>query len=75
MPDKEGMATLQDLRRLDSAVPIIMMSDGAPTAFFWGATDRDYLAMAKALGATRTIEKPFKYSRFIRMVQECLAGG
>jgi len=73
MPDKEGIATLQDLRRLDSAVPIIMTSDGAPTAYFWGATHRDYLEMAKALGATRTIEKPFKYSRFIRLVRECLA--
>jgi hypothetical protein len=49
------------------------MSGGAPPAYFWGATHRDYLAMAKALGATWTIEKPFKYSRFIRLVQECLA--
>jgi two-component system, chemotaxis family, chemotaxis protein CheY len=73
MPDKEGIATLRDLRRLDSAVPIIMMSGGAPPVYFWGATHRDYLAMAKALGATWTIEKPFKYSRFIRLVQECLA--
>ena len=73
MPDKEGIETLKELRQLDPTVPIIMMSGGAPTAYFWGATYRDYLAMAKALGATRTIEKPFKYSRFIRLVRECLA--
>jgi CheY-like chemotaxis protein len=75
MPDKEGIETLKELRELDPTVPIIMMSGEAPTAYFWGATHRDYLAMAKALGATRTIEKPFKYSQLIRLVQECLAAG
>jgi hypothetical protein len=52
---------------------VIMMSGVAPTAYFWRATHRDYLAMAEALGATRTIEKPFKYSQLIRLVHECLA--
>jgi DNA-binding NtrC family response regulator len=73
MPDKEGISTLQDLRRLNPSVPIIMMSGAAPSAYFWGATHRDYLKMAKALGATRTIEKPFKYSRLMDLVRECLA--
>jgi hypothetical protein len=61
------------LRGLDPAVPVIMMSGGAPTAYSWGTTHRDYLAIAEAFGATRTIEKPFKYSQFIRLVHECLA--
>jgi DNA-binding NtrC family response regulator len=74
MPDKEGIETLKELRELDPTVPIIMMSGEAPTAYFWGATHRDYLAMAKAMGATRTLEKPFKYSQLIRLVHECLAG-
>jgi DNA-binding NtrC family response regulator len=73
MPDKEGIETLKELRELDPTVPIIMMSGEAPTAYFWGATHRDYLAMAKAMGATRTLEKPFKYSQLIRLVHECLA--
>jgi hypothetical protein len=34
----------------------------------------DYLAMAKALGATRTIEKPLKHSQLLRLVRGCLAG-
>jgi two-component system, chemotaxis family, chemotaxis protein CheY len=72
MPDKEGIETLKELRQLDPVVPIVMMSGGAPTAYFWGATHRDYLAMAEALGATRTIEKPFKYSQLIKLVHECL---
>ncbi|HEV8715667.1 MAG TPA: response regulator [Candidatus Binatia bacterium] len=73
MPDKEGIETLKELRQLDPTVPIIMMSGGAPTAYFWGATYKDYLAMAVAFGATRTIEKPFKYSQLIRLLHECLA--
>jgi CheY-like chemotaxis protein len=74
MPHKEGIETLKELRQLDPVVPIIMMSGRAPTAYFWGATHKDYLAMAEALGATRTIEKPFRYSQLIRLVHECLAG-
>jgi DNA-binding NtrC family response regulator len=74
IPNKEGIETLKELRELDPTVPIIMMSGDAPTAYFWGATYRDYLAMVKEFGATRTIEKPFKYSQLIRLVHECLAG-
>jgi CheY-like chemotaxis protein len=72
MPEKEGIETLKSLRQFDPVVPIIMMSGVAPTAYFWGATQRNYLAMTEALGATRTIEKPFKYSQLIRLVHECL---
>src|SRR5512132_4291688 len=36
MPDKEGIETLKELRQLDPTVPVIMMSGGAPTAYFWG---------------------------------------
>jgi CheY-like chemotaxis protein len=73
MPNKEGIETLKELRQLDPVVPIIMMSGGAPTAHFWGVTHGGYLAMAEALGATRTIEKPFKYLHLIRLVRQCLA--
>ena len=73
MPNKEGLATLRDLRRLTPAVPVIMMSGGAPSTSYLGLEHADYLAMAKRLGATRTIQKPLKYSHFIRLVRECLA--
>jgi DNA-binding response OmpR family regulator len=66
MPNKEGIATLQELRRLNSTVPVIMMSGVAPTT-------ADYLAMARSLGATRTIQKPFRYSQLRRVVEECLS--
>jgi hypothetical protein len=51
------------------------MSGHASSATLWGTKHMDYLAMAKALGATRTIDKPFKYSQLLRLVKECLRGG
>jgi DNA-binding NtrC family response regulator len=65
MPDKEGIETLRELRQLDPAVPVIMMSGGA--------AHKDYLAVAEHFGATRTIAKPFRYSQLTRLVRECLA--
>jgi two-component system, chemotaxis family, chemotaxis protein CheY len=73
MPNKDGFETLRELRRLDPAVPIIMMSSNAPSISFWGIAHTDYLEMAKAFGASRTIEKPFRYSQLVRLVRECLA--
>jgi CheY-like chemotaxis protein len=73
MPNKDGIETLKELRRLDPAVPVIMMSSGMPSASYLGTGHVDYLAMAEGLGATRTIKKPFRYSQLIGLVQECLA--
>jgi CheY-like chemotaxis protein len=73
MPNKEGIATLRELRRLNPTVPVIMMSGGAPTTSYLGLEHADYLAMAKRFGATRTIKKPFRYAQLIRLVRECLA--
>jgi CheY-like chemotaxis protein len=72
MPNKEGLATLRELRRLNPTVPVIMMSRGAPSTSYLGIERADYLEMAKRLGATRTIKKPFKYSQLNRLVRECL---
>jgi CheY-like chemotaxis protein len=72
MPNKEGIATLRELRRLNPTVPVIMISGGMPSVSYLGMAHVDYLAKAGALGATRTLEKPFKYSELVRLVQECL---
>jgi CheY-like chemotaxis protein len=72
MPNKEGIATLRELRHLDPAIPVIMISSGMSSAIYLGRAHVDYLAMAESLGATRTLEKPFKYSQLVRLVQECV---
>jgi len=73
MPNKEGIATLRELRQLDAAVPVITMTGGSPSAGRTGPSASDYLTMSTLLGATRTIHKPFRASELIALVQECLA--
>jgi len=73
MPNKEGIATLRELRQLDAAVPVITMTGGSPSAGRTGPSDSDYLTMSTLLGATRTIHKPFRASELIALVQACLA--
>jgi len=66
MPDKEGLETIIEIRK-KSVVKIIAMSGG-------GSFEPEvYLAMAKKLGANKTIEKPFDMSALISMVKELLS--
>ena len=53
MPDRDGIEVLLDVKRLEPALPIIVMSAG-------GAYVRsDELAAAQLLGATVVLRKPF----------------
>ena len=73
MPNKEGIATLRELRNLDAAIPVITMTGGSPAGGQTGPTAHaDYLNMSTLLGATRAIHKPFRATELITMVQECL---
>jgi DNA-binding response OmpR family regulator len=72
MPNKEGIATLRELRRIDAAVPVITMTGGSPSAGRLDAGGVDYLTMSSMLGATRTIGKPFKASELTKLVDELL---
>jgi DNA-binding response OmpR family regulator len=75
MPNKEGIATLRELRQVDAAVPVITMTGGSPSAGRTGPSAyADYLNMSTLLGATRTIHKPFRASELIALVQACLEG-
>lgn len=53
MPEKEGIETIRELRRLHPDVKIIAMSGGGR------GSARDYLVIAKRLGAAHTLNKPF----------------
>ena len=53
MPDKEGLETIMELRRLDPTVKIIAMSSGG------GGPEGEFLVLAEDLGAAATLAKPF----------------
>jgi DNA-binding response OmpR family regulator len=63
MPGKEGMETIQSLRRCDPAARIIAVSGGGAAL----------LAMAGGLGARRTLAKPFLAAELLTAVREVLA--
>lgn len=68
MPGKEGLETIDVLRRLYPRVYIIAMSGG-------GVRGRlDVLKAARLMGAQRTLPKPFARETLIEAVEQALAG-
>ena len=66
MPGKEGLETIAEIRKKYPGVKIIAISGG-------GKVDaKDYLLMAKGMGASKTISKPFRYQHVIETVEELL---
>jgi DNA-binding response OmpR family regulator len=66
MPEKEGMAIIMDLRRTIPTLKIIAISGG-------GRIDGgDYLAIAKQLGASETLSKPFSAKELLDVVSTVL---
>lgn len=66
MPEKEGLETIQTLRKGYPNVPIIAMSGG-------GKNSPDgYLNMAKLLGAQATFEKPINKEELLNTVKKAL---
>ncbi len=66
MPDADGLETIQHLRRLRPAPRIIAMSGGGRIS------SRDYLKLAAALGARRTLAKPFTEADLITTIRAVL---
>lgn len=54
MPDKEGIATILEIRALDPGACIVAMSGGVE-----GLYRQDPLLMAEEAGVARTLKKPF----------------
>jgi two-component system, chemotaxis family, chemotaxis protein CheY len=64
MPEKEGLETIGELRRLQPKVKIIAMSGagrGGPL---------DYLKVARQMGAARTLAKPFSVDALAAAIAE-----
>ena len=66
MPDKEGIETVIEIRKVYPDVKIIVMSGGGRFG------PDDYLETATVFGANRTIPKPFSKNDILKAVQELL---
>jgi len=69
MPNKDGLETIRAIRSISTRLPIITLPAGvlADTA---DALDDPRMSMA--FGATRTIGKPFRAIKLLKLVRECL---
>lgn len=66
MPEKEGLETIVELRRLFPKLPLIAVSGG-------GIVDpKGYLTLAKRLGADRTLAKPYNFQELLTTMGELL---
>jgi CheY-like chemotaxis protein len=65
MPEKEGLETIRELRKLDPNAKIIAMSGAG------GGTDQ-YLTIALRLGAARALAKPFSREEVLTVIAEVL---
>lgn len=59
MPEKEGMETILELKRLNPRVRIVAISGGGRS------TPEDYLNIAEYFGAVKSFMKPFDMNEFI----------
>jgi DNA-binding response OmpR family regulator len=53
MPDKEGFATIREIRAINPEARIVAMSGGGADK------NKDYLQLAEDMGAMHTLKKPF----------------
>lgn len=67
MPEQEGLETIMEIRRLFPQTKIMAMSGGGHDGVM------DFLPMARKLGATRTLNKPFTTTQLLSAVKEVLA--
>lgn len=66
MPEKEGLETIREMKRLSSDIKILAMSGGGRVS------SDNYLNTAIAFGATKTMGKPFSQKQMVSTVRELL---
>lgn len=62
MPEKEGMETILELKKINPAVKIIAISGGGRSV------PEDYLNIAEYFGAVKSFKKPFDMKEFVETV-------
>jgi two-component system chemotaxis response regulator CheY len=60
MPNMDGITLIGEIRRLDTATPIVMLTT---------ESDKQKMVQAKNMGATGWIIKPFDADKFIKVVE------
>lgn len=63
MPDEDGLELVRKIKKMNPAPKIVAMSGGGRIA----ATD--YLNMARVMGVSATIEKPFKPQELVELLR------
>ena len=66
MPEKKGLETIAEMRKVRRDIPVIAMSGGGRV----GPTDS--LETARYIGASATLAKPFARSELIALVSDLL---
>jgi CheY-like chemotaxis protein len=66
MPEREGIETIRHILREGPNIPIIAISGGTLTG------TADFLSMARELGATAILRKPFEPIELLLLVERCL---
>jgi CheY-like chemotaxis protein len=69
MPGKEGLETIQEIRQQNPAQKILAISGGGP------GRSHSYLQLAKKLGASQSLAKPFGVADLVKAVEQLLKGG
>jgi len=69
MPEKEGIETIADLRRIEPELPIVAMSGGGRI----GA--HDYLTWVKCCGVEHTFTKPIDRQQLLQVVEDLVGAG
>ncbi|MCU0589463.1 MAG: response regulator [Syntrophobacteraceae bacterium] len=67
MPDKEGLETIRELRKVYPHIKIIAISGGSPKAEGFSP-----LPLAEKLGADHVLPKPFERSELLALIARCL---
>jgi two-component system response regulator (stage 0 sporulation protein F) len=67
MPDMDGLEVTQTVHREAPGIPVIALTGGTG--------ERDFLEVAKLLGARRLLHKPVTKAELLHAVQEALQGG
>jgi len=69
MPEKEGLETIREMKRIHPELKIIAMSGGGKISA------ENYLETARIFGATRIIQKPFTQNDMVSAVKELMDSG